>query len=248
MAGELTITVNDQTVDVTFAALPGYEEYTLALDGFIEVSHGLFVGGTATWQKTELESGRHSIIGIQHRTSGNDSNPVGEEFEVEALNPASFAELRPTVQMVADLLRTRTVGEGGTSEDIFNEGTYPTAAQVERLIDQATNAIFTQLPGSVAEPWAPAGQHLAALYAAILIEASYFREQLTDDQVQLYRDLLISGIRGLGAAIGEGEMGAGSRMTVDSIVMRGIATVPPEYVWMLDIPPLPPELPEVVVP
>jgi hypothetical protein len=158
----------------------------------------------------------------------------------EPENPLDL--IRPTVQMVADLLRTRTVSEGGNSEDIFNDSTYPTADQVERLIDQATNAIFTQLPNSVAEPWTPAGQHLAALYAAILIEASYFREQLTDDQIQLYRDLLISGIRGLGAAISEGETGAGSRMTVDTVVMRGVATVPPEYLWMLDMP-VPIELP-----
>jgi hypothetical protein len=150
-----------------------------------------------------------------------------------------FVELRPSVQMVADLLRTRTVSEGGYSEDIFNDKTYPTDAQAARLIDQATNAIFTQLPGSVAEPWKPAGQHLAALYAAILIEASYFREQLTDDQVQLYRDLLISGIRGLGAALAEGETGLGAQRTVDSVVMRGVASVPYEYLLMLDYPELP---------
>ena len=151
----------------------------------------------------------------------------------------AFDTLRPTVQMVADLVRTRTILEGGQTVDTFTSGTYPTGQQVERLIDQATNAIFVQLPGSVSEPWAPAGTHLAALYAAILVEASYYREQLTDDQIQLYRDLLISGIRGLGAAIsGGGEeagAGPGSRMLVDSVVMSSLVSMSPEEMWLRDL-------------
>ena len=49
--------------------------------------------------------------------------------------------------MVSDLLRTRTISEGGGPEENFNDDTYPTSDQVDRLIDQATNAIFTQVPG-----------------------------------------------------------------------------------------------------
>jgi len=151
---------------------------------------------------------------------------------------ADFAEITPTLQMVADLVRTRLVEAGAAPADTFTSGTYPTAAQAQRLIDQAANAIWTQLPGSVAEPWAPAGQHLAALYAAILIEGSYFREQLTDDQVQLYRDLLMQGIRGLGSAMGESEQVA--HMQVDTVMQRSVMTTPPWELYMLDMPEVPP--------
>jgi hypothetical protein len=146
---------------------------------------------------------------------------------------SSFDTITPTLQQVSDLVRTRLVTEGGHAADVFSPDTYPSDQQAERLIEQAANAIFVQLPGSVAEPWAPAGQHLAALYAAILIEASYFREQLTDDQVQLYRDLLISGIKGLGAAISGDQ--SQERMHVDTVVQRSIASTPPWVAIMRDL-------------
>lgn len=155
--------------------------------------------------------------------------------------PSSLDTLRPSVQEVADLVRTRIVLEGGEPADTFTADTYPTAAQVERLIDQASNYIFAQLPNSVSESWAPAGKHLAALYSAMLVEASYFREQLTDDQVQLYRDMLIAGIRGLGASSSgsgssTGETGVGSRMAVDSVVMSSLSSMSPTELWLRDLP------------
>jgi len=151
---------------------------------------------------------------------------------------ASFDEITPTQQMVADLVRTRLVTEGGYAADTFTPDTYPTDTQAQRLIDQAANAIWTQLPGSVAEPWAAAGQHLSALYAAILIEGSFYREQLTDDQVQLYRDLLMQGIRGLGSAMGESEEVA--HRAVDTVMQRSVMTIPPWELWLLDVPVVPP--------
>jgi predicted deacylase len=150
-----------------------------------------------------------------------------------------IAAIRPTVQMVADLVRVRAVHEGAETQSVasFDATTWPTDADVERLIDQAANAIWTQVPGSLAEPWPPAAQHLAALYAAILVETSYFREQLTDDMVQMYRDLLTSGIKGLGASVSSSET-VPSRH-VDTVVMRSVMTAPYEYLLGLDLPGLP---------
>lgn len=156
--------------------------------------------------------------------------------------PDAWTAIRPTTQMVADLVRTRLVHEGGDMGDSlepdrvddFDDRTYPSATQVERLIDQATNFLFIQLPGSVSEPWAPAGKHLATLYAAILVEASYFREQLTDDQVALYRNLLDAGIKGLGAQIASRGGHVASRQ-VDATVMRSVMTAPPGYLHYLDM-------------
>jgi hypothetical protein len=79
-----------------------------------------------------------------------------------------------------------------------------------------------QLPGSIIETNFEAATHLSALYAAILIEGSYFREQLTDDQVQLYWELLKSGIRGVQTAGDSSSSGLGGGGHVDSVVTRGV--------------------------
>lgn len=154
---------------------------------------------------------------------------------MSSVEPTTFEAITPDLQMVADLVRTRMVTEGGYPADTFDETTYPTDTQASRLIDQAANAVWTQLPGSVAEPWAPAGQHLAALYAAILIEGSFFREQLTDDQIQLYRDLLMQGIRGLGSAIEGGQSAA--HLSIDTVMQRSVMTQDPYTLWQLDVTP-----------
>src|SRR3954454_20042239 len=93
--------------------------------------------------------------------------------------PIDPALVRPTVEEVSILERTRTVGltSGGLGGDtsasdvtVFGTDTRPSAAAVELIIDQPVE-------GAVAEtrPTAPAvyyGQirHFAALYAAVLIE------------------------------------------------------------------------------
>lgn len=145
--------------------------------------------------------------------------------------------IRPTVQMVADLVRVRVVHEGAETQsvNVFDDTTFPTEEDVERLIDQGTAAIWTQVPGSLAEPWPPAAQHLAALYVAILIETSYYREQLTDDMVSMYRDLLTSGIKGLGASVEETSDEEPSRQ-IDTVVMRSVMTNPLEYQLWQDMP------------
>jgi len=49
--------------------------------------------------------------------------------------------------------------------------------------------------------------HLIALYTAILIEGSFFREQINESQVALYRDLFNTGIAAVTETI-EAEAGA----------------------------------------
>lgn len=162
------------------------------------------------------------------------------EFDSVNATPNVYNQVRPTLQMVADLVRTRLVEEGGgqVPADTFTGDTYPNANQVERLIDQATVAIIVQIPGSLVEGYLPAAQHLAALYAAILVEGSYFREQLTDDQVELYRNLLTAGIRGLGATGGADTAASLRGGKVDSVLQRSVITDwdDPIYVYELGVP------------
>ncbi len=148
-------------------------------------------------------------------------------------------DTRPSTQMVADLVRTRLVEEAGHMDDgstgtvvvdDFTDETYPSVTQAERIIDQAVLATAGQIPGSIVESNPTAVQHLSALYAAILIEGSYFREQLTDDQVDLYWELYKAGIRGVLSSSDGGGGGAGPAVQgsgmVDSVVATGVTPYP----------------------
>jgi len=116
-------------------------------------------------------------------------------------------------------------GGSGTPVDTFTESTYPTLVAAERLIDQAVMATVGQIPDSIVEANQTGVRHLNALYAAILIEGSYFREQLTDDQVELYWELYKAGIRGIVNTSASGSGGAaagGGPGMIDSVVARGV--------------------------
>lgn len=136
------------------------------------------------------------------------------------LDPDEFAGgIRPTVKEVAALLRTRTVGEssGGLGGDTgpgdvttFTDTTRPTAEEVEGLISQAIEAVLGALPaGFDAVAFNPRVRHLVTLYAAILVEGSFFREQLDSGSVELWRDLYRTGLAALTTAIAGSEETAG---------------------------------------
>lgn len=158
-----------------------------------------------------------------------------------AIDPAL---VRPTVAEVSILERTRTVGltSGGLGGDtsasdvtVFGADTRPTAAEVELIIDQAVEAVIAQIPDTVPVVFYGQIRHFAALYAAVLIEGSFFRESLDEGSVDLYRDLLTVGVPRLAAAIDEEvtEEGAGG---FASLPVRS-ATVAAAYpVWPVVVP------------
>jgi hypothetical protein len=125
------------------------------------------------------------------------------------LNDAeAVSALRPTVQDVALLERTRTVSAGGAEEITFTDSTRPTASEVSSLIDQALPAILAQLPEGFSEAYYDRARHLVALYTAVLIEGSYFREQLDSGSAGLWRELLTAGLTSLRVEI-EAVQGTG---------------------------------------
>jgi hypothetical protein len=131
--------------------------------------------------------------------------------------------IRPTVEEVAALERTRTVGEMGAELGTFTTETRPTALEVEALVDQAMEAILGQLPVWFGITYYQRTRHAVALYAAILIEGSYFREKLDEGSVELYRELLRTHIGNLRAQIDAdpvGEGGVVGSRGVDSVVVR----------------------------
>jgi hypothetical protein len=92
---------------------------------------------------------------------------------------------------VALLLRTRTVGYapggGGLGGDTgpgdvgtFTTTTRPTAAEAADVIELAADEVLGQLPAAVDVRLYPAVSRAIAVRAAVVIEASFFRETATD--------------------------------------------------------------------
>lgn len=120
--------------------------------------------------------------------------------------------MRPTIASVAALLRARTKVVGGREVGTFNESTRPTAGEVDSLIDDAVD----EVTGKVKEPTEPGAyqrrvQSAVALYAAILIELSYFPEQVGSNKSPLtsYEKLYEKRIKSLIAESQTGEPGSG---------------------------------------
>jgi hypothetical protein len=130
---------------------------------------------------------------------------------------------RPSVTEVAALLRARTKVKGGAELGTFNTLTRPTGAEVEALIDEASDEVFGKV--QAIDPTLPVGsaynapgsdyerrvRRAVALYAAILIETSYWPEQVKSNQspAGTWQALYDSRIRAL---ISEGETGRAEGM------------------------------------
>lgn len=155
---------------------------------------------------------------------------VGSELVGLALTAASTAPpaLRPTVAEVAILERSRTVTGGSGEEPTFTATTRPTATEVGQVIDQALEAILTQLPTTLGTEFYAQTRHMVALYAAILIEGSFFREQLDSGSVDLYRDLLRTGMLSLTEATTDTT--EERRKDISSVVVRSPTTYDPALV------------------
>ena len=150
--------------------------------------------------------------------------------------------VRPTVTEVSILERTRTVGmtAGGLGGDttpsditVFGTDTRPTATEVEAIIDQAVSAIIGQMPAEVPVVYYGQIRHFVALYSAILIEGSFFRESLDEGSVELYRDLLSTGIPQLRTSIdeevAEDTFGGFANVTVRSPSMSAMLAMYPDW-------------------
>jgi hypothetical protein len=132
--------------------------------------------------------------------SDGDTNAV-EEMEVLLAD----AE-RPSVADVSLLLRTRTVGpsSGGLGGDtapgdltIFTDSTRPTAVEVEALIGTSHGAVTAMLRKPIPDTEIDSIRHAVALYAAILIETSFFRENSNAEALAALRAMLRDAVAGI---------------------------------------------------
>jgi hypothetical protein len=142
-----------------------------------------------------------------------------------ALTPA---QLKPTVDDVALLLRERTTGDtqGGLGGDTnmvapttFDDSTRPTADEVQRVINTAYGVVVPKLDGGIAALPLPEDgsdppddengvigsvRFAIALYAAVLVEVSFFGAGAADGHIVLWRDLHQENIDAANAATGGG--------------------------------------------
>jgi hypothetical protein len=152
---------------------------------------------TLSTDKAELDPAYYSIVWVD----GDD---------VEAEGPVIYASgsslsWAPAVQDIADLLWARTKDTGG-NEGEFNENTRPTATQVQRLIGRAVRRVASAIgidpcTGDLRED----ARAAAALYAAMLVEQSYFPEQTRNEGSSFasLNSLWKDAIRTLTEAVGE---------------------------------------------
>lgn len=111
--------------------------------------------------------------------------------------PGDLPDWVPTPDDVALLLRTRTVGDvsGGLGGDtqatgvtIFTASTRPTASEVQGLINAAHRAVLDQITAPISLGQQGAAGHAIALYAAVLVESSFFGEQAATSNLQTLFD------------------------------------------------------------
>lgn len=107
----------------------------------------------------------------------------------------------PDVSEVSDLEHRRIVAQGGGTEGIFDENTEPTEAEVRRIADQATAKTLADLPTDFPTDVYDSVRHAAALYAAILIEMSWFGEQAGEGSVAGYQALYSATVRSITSTI-----------------------------------------------
>lgn len=146
----------------------------------------------------------------------------------------------PGVADVAAYVRARTKakGSGGTELGTFTADTRPTATEVEALIAKAISRVSSSIDG---EPCTEAlrsdAGDAAALYAAMLVEQSYYPE--TTNQVQssfkalqsLWADAIkaLAGSVARECGVGEGEEGGGSMAVAQGGYDDGRAMVGPTF-------------------
>lgn len=112
-------------------------------------------------------------------------------------DPAVLVELTPSVDDVAALERTRTFDDDSQDQGTFNALTKPTDADVEKLIQQALDDTLAALDPAVDPVHYGPIRRAITLGAAILVEGSFFRDDINTEAVNLYRGLARDAVAGV---------------------------------------------------
>lgn len=93
-----------------------------------------------------------------------------------------ISDWTPSVEDIGSILRARTKDRNGNEIGTFNADTRPTAAGVQEQIDLAMGKISPLYREDISESTFSPAIRAAALKAAMLVELSYFPEQVATGQ------------------------------------------------------------------
>lgn len=153
------------------AALSG-GVWTVTLDGVLSPGFFNFV-----WLTSDAEPPEYEVtIPIQILDVG--ALPDGTTGIGGADYPdVDVAQITPSLDEVARLERTRTVDSAGNDVATFTSDTRPTDAEVELIIDQAVSDVTGAFPSQFDPAHYGEAKKVVILYAAMLVEGSYYKEQ-----------------------------------------------------------------------
>jgi hypothetical protein len=130
-------------------------------------------------------------------------------------NEGTRVSITPRALDVAALLRARTRADG-QELGRFTAATRPTEAEADRLIDMAALQLSAIVGQELPEALAASAKQAVLLRAAMLIEGSYFPEQIGsgDSMFLQLRELADAQAAALASAINENQPGQARAYTV----------------------------------
>lgn len=124
-----------------------------------------FTTGAAT-----LTTGWCRVVWLDDASDESESPPVQ--------NVQVVRDWRPLVSDVGELIRTRTIDTSSNELGTFTEATRPTYEQASRIVDQAVDKLEAKFGPVMKAELEGAARTVVALRAAMLIELSFFGEQI----------------------------------------------------------------------
>lgn len=124
----------------------------------------------------------------------------------------NLVAITPSADDVAALERTRTKDEDGNDEGTFNANTTPTDADVDKLILQAVYNLLGELPVGIDPIHYESVKRAITLHAAVLVEGSFFRDDVNREAVNLYLGLAKDALAGVEAQTMVEDVGGSVRL------------------------------------
>ena len=125
-----------------------------------------------TTELATLEDGWYRIVFLD--ATGDSEQPTTPLQRT----PDKQIDYMCSVADVGALLRARTKDKGGNEIGTFNDDTRPTDEAVYRFILWAANKLSVRIGVSIHPTFFREASHLVAVYAAMLVELSYWPEQV----------------------------------------------------------------------
>ena len=176
-------------IPVTRAVVSYYRLATLSAGIWTVTLEGVLTAGfyNFVWRTNEAEGRAHPLapsgllidspVPINVSSTGAGVGAGGGSGGQPDYPTVDLGEVTPTVDDVAQLERTRTVDEYGNEYITFTDATRPTADEVLRVISDATPLVLGSLPTQFDPVHWPKARHCVAMYCAMEIEGSWFKEE-----------------------------------------------------------------------